>query len=338
MKKLLTLLLVCALGMLMLASCTDSGKLYDYNYDEYLTLGTYKGVEVSASAIEEEYTAQIDSILSSNAYDVETEAPAAEGNKVVYSVTAAVDGAEAADLAKTDAALTLGTGSTGLDELDAAFAGMSAGETKEVTLTVPADHTGNADIDGKEAVLTVSVSAVTENITPTELTDEMVNTATDGLYTNVVEYQAYLRSAIKQNLAWSAVLAETTIIDYPKKEAENYYNNYLTSYQTTASQYGMTLENLASVYGMTLDSFQNSLAQQAIAQVNQDMAMLSLAEKEGLVPDDAKIAELKQEMMAYYGYADEASLVEAVGEDVIRQSATYDLVMEFLEANAVEVE
>lgn len=338
MKKLFTLFLVCALTVCMMASCGGSDKLFDYNYDEYVTLGNYKGVEVSAADIEAEVQAQIDSILASNAEDVETGAPSVDGNKVTYSVTAAVGGADAAELAKTDASLTLGTGNTGLDELDAALLGMSAGETKEVTLTVPADHTGNAEIDGKEAVLSVSVSAVTESVTPETLTDDMINTATDGMYTTVADYQVFLRSAVKQNLVWNTVLANTTYNDYPKKEAELYYDNYLASYQNTASQYGMTLESMASMYGMTLDAFQNSLAQQAIAQVNQDMAMFAVAAKENLVPTEEKLSAIKAEMMTYYGYTDEATMMEAIGEDALEQSATYEMVMEFVEANAVEVE
>jgi len=281
MKKLFTLALACVLSVCMMASCGGSDKLFDYNYDEYLTLGQYKGVEVSAAEIEKEITAQMDSILASNAYDVETKAAAVEGNKVVYSVTAKVDGAEAADLAKTDASITLGTGKTGLDDLDAALVGMAVGETKDVTLTVPADHTGNAEIDGKEAVLTVSVSSVTENVTPETVTDEMIKTATNALYSTVADYEVYLRSAIKQNLVWNKVLANTTFVNYPKKEAEMYYDNYIASYQSTAAQYGMTLESMASMYGMTLDAFQNNLAQQAVAQTNQDMAIFALAEKEG---------------------------------------------------------
>jgi len=338
MKKLFTLFLVCALTACMMASCGGSDKMFDYNYDEYLTLGSYKGVEVSASDIETEVKAQVDSILTSNAKDVDTGAASVDGNKVTYSVTATVDGAEAADLAKTDATLTLGTGNTGLDELDAALLGMSAGDAKEVTLTIPADHTGNAEIDGKEAVLSVSVSAVTETVTPTELTDDMVNTATDGMYTTVADYKVFLRSAVKQNLVWNTVLANTTYTNYPKKEAEMYYENYLASYQNTAAQYGMTLESMASIYGMTLDAFQNNLAQQAIAQVNQDMAMFAVAEKENLVPNEEKLNTIKQEMMAYYGYTDEATMMADIGEEALEQSAKYEMVMEFVEANAIEVE
>ena len=81
MKKRFTLFLVCVLTVCMMASCGGSDKMFDYNYDEYVTLGNYKGVEVSAAEIEEQIEAQYDSILSANAKDVETGKPAAEGNK-----------------------------------------------------------------------------------------------------------------------------------------------------------------------------------------------------------------------------------------------------------------
>ena len=337
MKKFLALLLVCLMTVCMLASC-GSGKKYDYNYDDYLTLGSYKGVEVSASEIQTEIDAQVDSILESNATDVATNAAAVEGNKVTYSVAATIGGAAVTELAKTDSTVTLGTGTTGLEDLDAAFVGMAANDKKEVTLTVPADYTGNAEVDGKEAVLLVTVSAVTEKVKPEALTDEMIATATGDLYTTVDAYMTYLRSAIKQNLLWNTILSNTAIVNYPKKEAEMYYENYISSYEMTAAQYGMTLESMASMYGMTLDSFLNSIAQQAIAQANQDMAMYALASKEGLSADDQRIADIKKEMMAYYGYTSEADLVAAVGEDAIEQSALYDAVMAFIEANAVEAE
>ena len=336
MKRFLTLLLVCVLTVCMLASC--GGKRFEYNYDEYLTLGNYKGVEVSVAEIEKEIEAQYDSILASNAKDVETGKPAADGNKVKYTMTAKIDGADVEALTKKDASVTLGTGKTGLDELDKALVGMSVGDSKEVTLTIPADFTGNAEVDGKEAVLTVAVSAVTENVKPTELTDDMIKTATGELYTTIADYEIYLRGAIKENLVWNKVLSDTKFIKYPEKEAEMYYDNYIASYQMTASQYGMTLESMASMYGMTMDAFLNNLAQQAVAQTNQIMAMYALAAKEGLTPDDAVLAEVKQEMIEYNGFADEKELLANVSEDDIYQSAVSQMAIDFAAANAVEVE
>ncbi|MBQ8579001.1 MAG: hypothetical protein IJ449_13705 [Clostridia bacterium] len=340
MKKYITLLAVSALCVAAMTSCGEDNSVADYNYnfDEYVTLGTYKGVEVSVSDIQAEIDAEYDSILTSNTYDVETEAAAVDGNKVIYSMTATVDGAAADSLAKTDATFTVGSSSTDYEELTAAFAGMSAGETKEVTVTVADDYTGDETIAGKEAVLTVTVSSVTTAVTPDTLTDDMVSTATSGEYTTVADYETYLYSAVKQNLVWDTVIANTTFITYPKKEAEIYYNNYIASYESTASQYGITIDSLVSLYGMTTDSFYNTLAQQAIAQVYQDLTMLSIAEKENLVPDDAKLNEVAENLAAYYGYEDADALMADLDETTLAQSAKYEMVLSFLEENAVEVE
>ena len=337
MKKILALVLAAMMCMTALVSCGENGPLYDYNYDEYLTLGTYKGVELKTEKIQEEYDKQIDTILTNNAKDEETKKPAVDTNRITFGLSATVGGVEASALAKKSVTIVLGTGTTGYKEIDTALVGMSTGETKEVTLVVPAGKTGKAEIDGKEAVFKISVTAVTENVKPQTLTDEMVKKATSEEYKTVAEYTEYLRTAIRQNLAWEAAVSKTTFIKYPKREAEMYYDNYLSSYQATASQYGMTLESLASIYGMTLDSLQNSLAKQAVDQANQDMALLAIAQKESIVPDEAKIAEVKAEMMKYYGYKTEAELLAVADEDSIRRSATYDLVLEFIEKNAVEV-
>ena len=117
-----------------------------------------------------------------------------------------------------------------------------------------------------------------------------------------------------------------------------YYDNYLASYQNAAAQYGMTLESMASMYGMTMDAFLNNLAQQAVAQTNQIMAMYALAAKEGLTPDDTVLAEVKKEMIEYNGFADEKELLANVSEDDIYQSAVSQMAIDFAAANAVEVE
>ncbi len=336
MKKIVTLLAVSALCAAPLSSCGNSAS-YNYDFDDYLTLGTYTGIEVSKSAIEEEIDTQYDSILSQNTYDVDTGSASVDGNKVIYSMTATVDGAAVDALAKTDATFTVGSSTTDFEELTAVFTGISSGDTKELTVTLPDDYS-DAALAGKEAILNVTVSSVTTSVTPTEVTDEMVKTATNEEYTTVADYDAYLYDTVKQNMVWSSVVANTTFITYPKKEAEIYYDNYLNSYKNTAAQYGMTLEQLVSLYGMTTDAFFKDIANQAIAQVYQDMAMFAIAEKENIVPDDAKIAEIEAELVKAYGYEDAAALRKDIDKTTIEQSAKYEMVLSFVAEKAVEVE
>ncbi len=337
MKKLITMCAVAALCAASLSSCGSDSVNYNYNFADYLTLGSYTGIEVSKAAIQTEIDSQYDTILAQNTYDVETEAASVDGNKVIYSMTATVDGAAVDALAKTDATFTVGSSTTDYEELTAIFEGISADDTKEITVTLPDDYS-DAALAGKEATLNVTVSSVTTAVTPTEVTDEMVKSATSEQYTTVADYDVYLYDTIKQNMVWDKVVNNTTFIKYPKKEAEIYYNNYLASYQSTAAQYGMALDQLISLYGMTTDAFYKNIANQAIAQVYQDMTMFAIAEKENIVPDDTKIAEVEADLVAAYGYENVEALRKDVDKTTIEQTAKYEMVLSFVAEKAVEVE
>ncbi|MBP3918235.1 MAG: hypothetical protein J6I50_03600 [Clostridia bacterium] len=337
MKKVFILLTVSALSAAALSSCGNNDAMYQYDLNNYVTLGNYKGIEVSVAEIKENMESQHDSILNQNKYDVDTGAAAEDGNKITYSLTAQVDGAAVESLAKTDAVFIVGSSTTDYEALTEAMSGITAGETKEITVKLPDDYT-DAALAGKDAVLTLNVASVTTSVTPDTLTDDMVKTATKEKYTTIADFDEYLYSNFKQTLVWDKVIADTKFSSYPKKEAESYYNNSLASYQSTAAQYGVTLESLVSLYGMTTDTFYNTIAQQAVNQVYQDMTMLSIAEKENLVPDDAKLDEVAAELAESYGYENVDALKKDVTKEALTQSATFDMVLDFLEANAVEVE
>ncbi len=337
MKKTLSTAAVTALCISALVSC-GSEKMYDYNYDDYLTLGTYKGVEVSRAEIQEEIEKQYSTILSQNAYDEEISTPAETGNKVTYSYTGTVDGTEIEALKITDGVYTVGTTANNFSELDDILSSAVAGTETTVTVQVPETYTADESIAGKEAVLALSITKVTETITPETLTDEMVDKYTSGDYTVIADYEAYLYDAFTQNHVWEAVMDGTTFTGYPEKEAEHYYDSYVNSYTQMSAQYGMTISSLASAYGMTTDAFYQNLASQAVRQVNQDMVMYSIAEKENLVPGDAEIAKTKEELLKSYDYKDEKALIDSVGEEAIEMSAKYDMVLKFLAENVTYVD
>lgn len=336
MKKLLILITVLALLAGSLVSCGKAA--YDYNYADYLTLGTYSGVEVSKKDIQAEIDSQIESVLANNAYYEETGKPAADGNRITYSYTGTVDGAAVDALTADNRTTVAAQGATGFTELDEALVGMSANGKKDVNVTIPDSYADDPSIAGKKAVLSVTVSAVETYVTPDKLTDEMISESSGGEYATVDAYKEYLWGAVKQNLAWNKTITAITFKGYPKKEAENYYNNYLNSYKNQAAQYGMTLEQLASAYGATLDTLQAMLAQNAVSQVNQDMAMCAIAEKENLVPGEEQLNAAAQELISYYGYEDEKALYKAVGKDAVKMSATYEMVLDFVAEHAIEID
>ncbi|MCQ2431769.1 MAG: hypothetical protein MJ175_04105 [Clostridia bacterium] len=335
MKRTLSLFVCVVLCLATLVSC---GKPYNYDLSKYVTLGQYKGVTVSKSEIEEQIDEQYSAVLSASAEYVETNAVSKEGDKITYSYTGTIDGAANDALTGENKTLTAVSGTTGFKELDEALVGIKGGSNLTVDVVLPENFSADASLAGKTATLAVTVAKVEELVTPETLTDEMVKTYTEETYTTIDAYRTYLYSAIKQNLAWSAAVKNCSFTDYPKKEAENYYNTLLTRYQAQASQYGMTLEQFTSLTGYTMDAFQAALAQQAVNQTRQDVVMYSIARAEGLEPDQARIDAEAASLAKENGFATVKEMYAQLGEDQVLSYVQSLLVMEFLEANAVEAE
>ena len=84
--------------------------------------------------------------------------------------TGTIDGTEFDGGSATDYDLELGEGYF-IDELEEGIVGMKTGETKEIPVTFPEDY--SEDLAGKEAVFSVTVNSISQEILP-EYNDEFV--------------------------------------------------------------------------------------------------------------------------------------------------------------------
>ena len=338
MKKIITIVAAAALCLSCLVSCGGPKALADYTLaetEQYVTLGNYAGVSVSQAEIDSTVQSQLDSVLSASATSEAKNGAAEDGDTVTYSCTGTVGGAAADALTMTDKTFTVGTDTTSIEALDAAFAGMSAGDTKELSVTIPANYAGDETVDGKDAVLNLTVSEVSETVIPETLTDDMVSTYTDGTYATIAAYKEALAKTVKENLAFSAALQTCTFKGYPADLAETYYNNSLASYKAAAQNYNVTLDVYASAMGVDLDTLTSYLAQQAIAQAKQDITLCAIALKEGLEPTDADVEKTENEMMEMYGFTSKDELYAAIKKDLLKQSAKHQMVVEMIADKAV---
>ncbi|MFA6948562.1 MAG: FKBP-type peptidyl-prolyl cis-trans isomerase, partial [Eubacteriales bacterium] len=147
--KTLALGLTTVLCAGVLSSCGNS---YDYNYtlSDYVKLGEYKGLTLSAEAVENSVQSTIDSLLSDNAETKDiTDRAVAAGDKVNIDYAGTIDGE--AFTGGTAAAQELTLGSSGyIDGFDDGIIGMSIGDNKTIEVTFPEDYS-NADVAGKDA-------------------------------------------------------------------------------------------------------------------------------------------------------------------------------------------
>ena len=163
------------------------------NLSDYVQLGEYKGIEVTAQDttvtdedVETELQSQVEN--ATPIYEEITEGTVADGDVVNIDYEGTLDGVAFDGGTDTDFNLTIGSGQF-IDGFEDGLIGKNIGDTVELNLTFPEDYTTNSDLAGQDVVFTVTINYVQGEEIPQELNDEFVQRVTDGTYTTVDEYR-----------------------------------------------------------------------------------------------------------------------------------------------------
>ncbi len=260
-----------------------------------------------------------------------TDRGAQDKDILTVSYTVSIDGEEIDALKKTDYSVTLGTTALDFSEIKDMLTGMTKDEEKTGTIQIPDDYKVDgavAEYAGKEAQVKLTLTKIQQKNAPAEVTDEMVAKYTNDEYKTQDEYYAYVRSEKKKDLAWNAVMKNITILKYPETETKLYYNMYLNRIANSISSSGMTMASYASMLGYdSLDKFlEEYLTPLAANTAMQQLAALSIYEKEGLSYTDEAYSEMADQ------FAEQNSMEN--GESYVKQYGDTDIVLQ-LKSNAV---
>lgn len=315
----------------------------DYTASDYVELGEYKGLTVKIAPIEvtdEEILAQISANAGSDAMEDVTEGTVEEGDTANIDYVGKLDG-EAFDGGTAKGYdLEIGSG-TFIDGFEDGLVGVKIGDTVDLTLTFPESYPSE-ELAGKETVFTVTVNSVKRM---KELTSDLVNTITDGEYTDVDAYKESVKetliknkedsrdSEIKSDIL-SQISANSTVRDYPQEMLDYGLTNMQNAYKQMASQYDMEYADLLQNYfGMTEEQFNEEALNVVKQNLDAEMYLKAIAEKEGIEVSDDDYEAACQRYADTYGYDSVDDLKAAYDEDTIRISALQDKVLDFLEEN-----
>lgn len=353
-KHLLTATMCCT--MLFAAGCS---KEETTDYSKYVELGEYKGIEVTVGSTEvtdDEVTAEINATLEGDTQDVEvTDRAVEDGDVVNIDYVGTVDGEEFDGGSAEAYDLTIGSGSF-IDDFEEQLIGSNIGDTVEVNVTFPDEYSNNEDLAGKDAVFTVTINSITEEVVP-ELTDEWVTeyTAEDETpYTTVADYTAAVRAELEAAKAeevatnktadvLTTIIDNSTISGYPEDEIEAYVTSMKEYYESYATAWGYDLESfLSGMFGMTTEEFEEEANTLAEATIGRQMVCKLIAEAEGMTVSDEEYQTALEQYAADYStdsvtYTTE-SFEEEYGKDVIEENILLEKVLDFITENAVEVQ
>ena len=313
--------------------------------EKCVTLGDYKGVTVEKtiqSVTDEDVQNEIDNALAN--YPVEVDQAAKEGDTVNIDYVGKIDGEEFDGGSDQGADLKLGSGKF-IDGFEDGLIGARKGETRTLNLTFPEDHT--QDLAGKAVEFTVTVNAVKEPLS--EPTDQWVADNIEG-YDNIADYKAGIRSEQEESneqtaenqvryAAWTQVIDNCTINEYPETLVEVGKKLYEQQVETYAKYAGMELDAYIESSGLTQEEYQSNMEEYGKNVAAQALVCQAICDKEGFAIGDDDYQKALQDMLTEYG-GTEDELIQTYGQDNVEQSIMLNRVSNLIleNANVTEVQ
>lgn len=313
--------------------------------EKCVTLGDYKGVTVEKtiqSVTDEDVQNEINNALAN--YPVEVDRAAKEGDTVNIDYVGKIDGEEFDGGSDQGADLKLGSGKF-IDGFEDGLIGAKKGETRTLNLTFPEDYT--QDLAGKAVEFTVTVNAVKEPLS--EPTDQWVADNIEG-YDNIADYKAGIRSEQEESneqtaenqvryAAWTQVIDNCTINEYPETLVEVGKKLYEQQVETYAKYAGMELDAYIESSGLTQEEYQSNMEEYGKNVAAQALVCQAICDKEGFAIGDEDYQKALQDMLTEYGCTED-ELIQTYGQDNVEQSIMLNRVSNLIleNANVTEVQ
>ncbi len=337
MKKRWMMVPVLALGAALLCSCGKKDSKTDYG--NYVTLGDYKNLSVTAQ--QTEFTDEDIEIQTKQMYFYYVQAQDGVKDRPVQNLDMTnidyegkKDGVAFEGGTAQGATLLIGSDSF-IDGFEEGLIGVMPGETVDLNLTFP-DGYQNEELAGQQVVFTVTVNFIPEmeDEHVSELNVEGVDTV-DELRTYVRErLEDQARSAYLDALGseiMTQIIADAQFEELPKELLEENRQTYLDWLEDVASEYGMTAEDYLKMYGM---DYESTLDQYAEEYTKEILVVHAIADKEGLNISDEALEARLEEFARDKGVAVDELMVGDLTLEDYKESFLYEDVVTFLAQQA----
>ncbi len=221
-----------------------------------------------------------------------------------------------------------------------AVTGMSAGETREFTLTYPDDYEEER-LAGKAVQFSVSVAQVYEMLEP-ELDDDLAQTVGD--YETIDELREAIAENLRRRLAGEArqreadaaleALVEAAEVAYPAVALDEEIQAELQRFESRLAQSGLNLSTYLNLSGQTMEQLMEEVRPVAERRLTQRLVLSEYARAQSLSLSNEELQRGVLSMAASYGeraqevleqFSDQRNLLPIYG-DLLTQKALRHLV------------
>lgn len=192
-----------------------------------------------------------------------------------------------------------------VDELHAGLLGASVGDVKEITATMPDDHS-NEQVRGKEVTFKVEVLGIQERLLPEwddlPALENFEGTLEDLRAKTRADLEAAARNAAERKTLDSYIeqLVAQTSYDIPDVMVHDLAHQMLHDQERQFARYGITLDQMLQYRGQTHEEAIEALVPDAERQMKVTLALREVVRAEGLDISDSEVeAEVRRMILDY---------------------------------------
>lgn len=345
--------LACTMALVGCSSSGGGAYLYpeypEYTASDYVTLGDYQNLSVTIEPETEVTEAMLDEqvnmyIAKRMGMTQTKTGTAKDGDYVQVSYTAVLDGEEVAELSAEEDHFQLGSNSM-VEGLEEAVVGMNVGDTKEFTITFPENWTP-VEYQNQTVDYTLTLEALESY---PEVTDNIVNLASNGNYATIEELKQHLRedgesyyqSDYKERLqaAVQGELKEICEVKEIPEELETWYVQIqLASLEDAAEASGVSMEEYLEQNDTSLEEATEQAKEDAQESLPVELIAHAIGEAEEIeVPDSVYETQIAA-YAAGYGYEDTDAFLRAYGKSSVWDSIYVQYVLDWVADQATVTE
>ena len=261
-------------------------------------LGEYKGIEVEAAKIEvtdEEVAADLENARQQQARMITVEdRPVQDGDIATIDYEGFVDGVAFEGGKAEGHALTIGSHSF-IDTFEEQLIGKNIGDDVEVNVTFPAEYHA-AELAGTPALFKVAIKGIKCRELP-ELNDEFAQEASE--FDTLDEYKADVKAKLQARKEKEAEAAkreavitkiiENAEMEIPEAMIENQKMQMLEDFEMRLRSQGLSIEQYMQFTGMTANKFMESMAPQALKDIQYRLVLEAIAKEEKIEVEDSEL-------------------------------------------------
>lgn len=274
-----------------------------------VNLGQYTGLEVTevpARVTDEDVDRELEALRNRYAKLVTVEeGNVQKGDIVTIDFTGRVEGEKFEGGQATDYSLEVGSG-TFIPGFEEQLEGMSAGETKEFSVTFPEDY-HNKDLAGKEAQFTVTVKTLKrKELAP--LDDEFAKDVSE--FDTLEELRADVLNNLKQAAEERArqqmrsevvsKAVENAEVELPEEMVDNRVEEMVKDMERRLMTQGLLLEDYLKHTNSSLEQLKEKMRPEAERTEKTALVLDAIAKKEGIEVTDDDLGEKIKEMAEQY--------------------------------------